>query len=101
MSDAIIPFLSAVRFGSTEEARDFLSDGQDVGVKDELGMTALHWSVYHGKFETARLLIAHGAAVKAMDASGETPLQCAAARRMTAMADCCYGTERTPTLSIC
>jgi len=50
-------------------------------------MTALHWSVYHGKFEIARLLIANGAKVEATDASGETPLHYAAARRTTQMAE--------------
>ncbi|MDD9908039.1 MAG: ankyrin repeat domain-containing protein [Rhodospirillaceae bacterium] len=87
MSEAAIPFLNAVRFGTAADVERLLAGGQDVAVRDKLGMSGLHWAVYHGKFDTARLLISHGAQVHAVDASGETPLHYAAARRTTEMAE--------------
>lgn len=87
MNGADIPFLTVVRFGNLDAVEAYLSSGQDVGVTDQLGMTALHWSVYHGKLEISLLLIAHGADVQATDASGETPMHYAAARRTTQMVE--------------
>ena len=43
-------------------------------------MTPLHWSVYYGKLDIAKMLIRQGADVNARDASGETPMHYAAAR---------------------
>ena len=80
MIDAAVPFLTAIRFGSLDSVSKILSDSQDVDVRDQPGMTALHWSIYQGKIEVACLLIAHGAKVEATDASGETPLHFGAAR---------------------
>jgi uncharacterized protein len=44
-------------------------------VTSEHGPTPLHAAAYHVHLESARLLIAHGADVNAVDPSGETPLQ--------------------------
>ena len=79
--------LNAIRSGKTEDVRRFLVEGKDVNAADRLGMTPLHWSVYHGKITIAKLLIKFGADVHAEDASDETPLHYAAARSTPDLAE--------------
>ena len=78
--------IGAVRFGSQADVRRLLSHGHEVNAADPLGMTPLHWSVFHGKTEVAELLVRRGANISARDASGEAPIHYAAARSTAELA---------------
>ena len=51
------------------------------------GMTALHWAAYHDDLETAKLLVAAGADVKAANRYGVTPLSLACTNGNAAMVE--------------
>ena len=54
----------------TALVRTLLDAGADVNVAQVDGMTALHWAVYHDDADTARVLVASGAArTRAVSAS--------------------------------
>jgi len=63
--------------GNIEVVKQHLAAGTDVNMKDNRGMTPLHWAVERGRKETAELLIAEGADVNAKYKDGETPLDVA------------------------
>ena len=86
MADKRNELIGAVRFGSRADIRRLLAGGKNINAPDPLGMTPLHWSVYHGKLEIAELLVRNGANVSARDASGERPIHYAAARSTAHMA---------------
>lgn len=48
------------------------------GARDEEGMTALHWAAAKGRLAIARMLLARGAKVEAINGLGRTPLHLAA-----------------------
>ncbi|XP_049770186.1 ankyrin repeat domain-containing protein 65-like [Schistocerca cancellata] len=66
--------VQAAERGAVGELRALLAAGADVGVRDELGRTALHWAACRGDVEAARLLVGAGAAVDARDDFRWTPL---------------------------
>ncbi len=49
-----------------------------VGLRDNFGMTALHWAAARGNDALVRLLLDHGFGINARDANGNTPLHLAA-----------------------
>ena len=57
-----------------ERVRPLLERGDDVGVRDHKGKTALHRAAQAGFMRITALLIEHGAEVDARDAAGDTPL---------------------------
>ena len=68
----------AVAAENIEAVKQHLAAGTDVNMKDNRGMTPLHWAVERGRKETAELLIAKGADVNAKRTNGSTPLHYAA-----------------------
>lgn len=86
MADKKNELIGAVRFGSQADVRRLVSRGHKINAADSLGMTPLHWSVYHGKLDIAELLVKHGANVSARDASGERPIHYAAERSTAQLA---------------
>ncbi len=48
------------------------------GARDEEGMTALHWAAAKGRLAIARMLLARGSKVEAVNGLGRTPLHLAA-----------------------
>jgi len=75
------PIHDATQKGDIEGVKQHLAAGADVNVKDDSGLTPLH---YAGGKEIAEILIAEGADVNAKsDGSGVTPLHFAADRGHT------------------
>jgi len=64
----------AVAVENIEAVKQHLAAGTDVNMKDNRGMTPLHWAVERGRKEIAELLIAEGADVNAKRTNGSTPL---------------------------
>ncbi|XP_047105181.1 uncharacterized protein LOC124770907 isoform X2 [Schistocerca piceifrons] len=73
--------VQAAEDGAVGELRALIAAGADVGARDELGRTALHYAACRGDVEVARLLVGAGAAVDARDDCGWTPLHFAAYNR--------------------
>lgn len=46
---------------NVESARDAITSGAEVNLKDEFGMTPLHWAVSNTSLKVARLLLENGA----------------------------------------
>ena len=65
-----------------EAAKWLINEGADLGAKDTLGWTPLHYVAYGvwDNVDAARLLISHGAKVDAKNGQGSTPLHAAASR---------------------
>ncbi len=56
-----------------------LTEGEDVDVQDEAGLTALMWAARAGRLSTAKYLVSQGASLERRDDStGFTPLHFAA-----------------------
>jgi len=64
-------FLDAVKAGQLDYVRRFLAAGMDVNTGDthgaRPGWTPLHWAAYQGDLAIAKVLIAHGANINAVD----------------------------------
>jgi ankyrin repeat protein len=72
------PLFEAVDFGNTAIVKMLLEGGANIHEKDDDSMTALDWAVVSHRADVARLLLAHGADVNAIDRFGYTPLEYAA-----------------------
>ncbi len=59
--------LEAVIVGDVEKVKDLLTNGAEVDVRDENGMTPLLLAAKKGNSEIVSLLLAHGADVNAQD----------------------------------
>lgn len=64
----------AVLDGKFEVVERLLSGGHVVGQPDEVGLTPLHFAAQQNRVDIARLLIASGADVNALDMHGNSPL---------------------------
>ena len=60
--------------GNIEAVKQHIAAGTDVNVKNDVGVTPLHWAVYYGHKEIVELLISNGAGVNAKNSTGLTPL---------------------------
>jgi ankyrin repeat protein/Tol biopolymer transport system component len=67
-----------VKEGKLEELKTILAeDSSAVSLRDENGMTPLHWAVHKGQLEICRILLAHGADPNLGDKDKDTPLHAA------------------------
>ncbi len=69
------PLTRAAVIGNLNLVRELLPSlaPADVNVRDDLGMTALHWAAAQGHVEIVQELLAHGATMYAHDNEGYTP----------------------------
>ena len=67
-----------VENGDRAKAIELIKAHTDVRVRDVDGTTALHWAAHQSDAELARLLIAAGADVRAMNDYGASPMSAAA-----------------------
>jgi len=70
----------AVKDGNFERVKSFITEGSDVNVSNENGLSPLHMAAYKGHKDIAELLILSGANVNAGDKRDTTPLHLAADR---------------------
>ena len=75
--------ISAVKAGNTKAVAELLDEGVPINIKDDEGMSLLHWAAWGGHVTTMRLLIRRGCDVDSVDGRGLTPLHCAAATGQT------------------
>ena len=75
--------ISAVKTGDTESVVELLDEGVPVDIKDDEGLSLLHWAAQGGHVTTMRLLIRRGCNVDSVDDKGITPLHLAAAMGQT------------------
>ena len=64
-----------------EKIQSLLSEGANVNEKDWLGYTALHWAIYFGYIDVAKVLLSEGANPNIQSDTGRTPLQIATEMR--------------------
>jgi ankyrin repeat protein len=86
LSDDEVSFIEAARQGDNETVKRFLDAGMDVNLldkRDEELSTVLMVAAMAGQTETAKILIARGAAVNARTKKGRTALTWASWRGMT------------------
>lgn len=78
-------FLCAANGGHIEGLRLLLGTGRIDMDKDfnNDGEFALHWAAYHGRHETLRFLIEHGAEVNVRAKDGRTPLHTAVRQNLS------------------
>ena len=67
-----------LHYPNIEIGKYLISKGANVEVKNNAGLTPLHYAVSYGQFEYAKMLIAEGAQIEPMTNKGVTPLHCAA-----------------------
>ena len=80
--------IEATRQGNTTAIRELLAKGANAGFKsDWSGYTPLHVAAEWGSVDAAKVIIAAGAKVDAVDSSGCTPLICASALGRTEVAE--------------
>ena len=75
--------ISAVKIGNTESVVELLDGGVPVDIKDDEGLSLLHWAAQGGHVTTMRLLIRRGCNVDSVYDTGITPLHLAAAMGQT------------------
>ncbi|XP_036354437.1 histone-lysine N-methyltransferase EHMT1-like isoform X2 [Octopus sinensis] len=74
------PLMWACDVGADRRIIEILIEsGGEVGRKDPIGRTALHWAVYCHNLEVVELLLSRGSDIKGKDDDGWTPLHLAAA----------------------
>ena len=73
----------AVKTGDTETVADLLDGGVPIGVRNDVGMSLMHWAAQGGHVTTLRLLIRRGCDVNSTDGIGFTPLHLAAVMGQT------------------
>lgn len=66
--------VEAVRFQDQAAITVLLATGTDLGDRDALGNTALHWAALNHDMATLQALLARGAEANAANAAGATPL---------------------------
>jgi uncharacterized protein len=71
----------AVSFGSLQDVADSLRDGANPNVPNRLGYSALRLAINKGDAQMAKLLLDHGAEVRARDADGNSALCQAVVKR--------------------
>ena len=76
----IPPIHKAAQMGDLDTVRQFIAEGIDIDVEDNIGNTPLYLAVTGGHKEMVELLIAKGADVNARNNWDWTPLHSAAAR---------------------
>ncbi len=69
---------AAVRAGDARRVKGYLDAGHNPDVRNELGMTPLHFAAYYGFDSCTKVLVEGGAMVSATDRRGNTPLHFAA-----------------------
>ena len=74
---------SAAKSGDTETVVDLLDEGVEIDIKDDVGMSLLHWAAQYGHVTTMRLLIRRGCNVDSADGRGLTALHVAAGMGQT------------------
>ncbi|HPT77407.1 MAG TPA: ankyrin repeat domain-containing protein, partial [Defluviitaleaceae bacterium] len=67
-------FLNLCEAGKLEEIKQYLSEKEDITVKDMFGRNALHIAALKGYTEIVQLLIDAGVPADEPDKDGETPL---------------------------
>ena len=72
--DMVSGFMWACEYGHDEVVAFLVEKGVDLSASGWGGMTPLHWAVIGGQAGTAKLLLAHGAALEAENAFGGTAL---------------------------
>ena len=70
--------LDAVREGNLTLVRKFLEKGANLWIKDETGLTALHWAVIGDHVDITSVLLNHSADPNVQTAMHNTPLHRAA-----------------------
>ena len=75
--------ISAVKIGNTESVVELLDGGVPVNIKDDEGLSLLHWAAQGGHVTTMKLLIRWGCNVDSVDDRGVTPLHLVAAMGQT------------------
>lgn len=81
---ARIDIFSAVVLKDLAYVERYVTQGNDVNVRDSWGRTLLHIAVKYGsRYEIIDLLITHGADLRLRDGQGKTPLQIAQEQRLT------------------
>ncbi|KAA3673475.1 phosphatidate phosphatase LPIN [Paragonimus westermani] len=69
------PIFEAVKEGSLNQSESILRcSPSDVNLKDDNGMTPLHWAADRGHHDIITLLLAYSADVHVVDHDGQTPL---------------------------
>ena len=71
------PLADAAEKSDLSALRTLLKAQTDVDAPQPDGMTALHWAVYHGDLEAAKVLVQHKANVAATNQYGVPPLSLA------------------------
>jgi len=71
-------FSSAIQSGNNEVVKLIIGLGVDVNIKDEYGLTPLHYAVEAGHKEIVVMLLEHNASVDIQDNAGRTPMHYAA-----------------------
>uniref|UniRef100_A0A8C5XJ79 Ankyrin 3 n=1 Tax=Microcebus murinus TaxID=30608 RepID=A0A8C5XJ79_MICMU len=77
-SDANASYLRAARAGHLEKALDYIKNGVDINICNQVGNTALHIASLAGQAEVVKVLVTNGANVNAQSQNGFTPLYMAA-----------------------
>ncbi|XP_049829204.1 ankyrin-3-like [Schistocerca gregaria] len=91
--------IDAAERGETEELQKLLASGADVGARNWLGMTALHWAALRGDLEAARSLVECGADVDVLTTLLQvTPLHMASLRGFTEMVQLLLASSADPKL---
>ncbi|MBD8879541.1 ankyrin repeat domain-containing protein [Rhodanobacter sp. 7MK24] len=70
------PLFAPITWGDTNAVRLLLEAGIECDVQRERGETALHHAIRMGKFDIARMLLAHGADPRIKDIDGKAPYDC-------------------------
>jgi ankyrin repeat protein len=73
-----VDFFRAIRANDVAALRLLAAGSEAVGVKDALGTTPLHYAATYGSTESVRILLEHGADVRARTTVEVTPLMFAA-----------------------
>uniref|UniRef100_A0A8C5V293 Ankyrin 3 n=1 Tax=Microcebus murinus TaxID=30608 RepID=A0A8C5V293_MICMU len=76
--DANASYLRAARAGHLEKALDYIKNGVDINICNQVGNTALHIASLAGQAEVVKVLVTNGANVNAQSQNGFTPLYMAA-----------------------
>lgn len=83
------PLHAAAIAGKAEYARDLLTNGAKINVRDKLGNTPLHYAVLKSEVDTmVALLSAEGIDLQSQNINGQTPLELGQARLNSDHCDC-------------
>ena len=72
--ESVSPFCKLIQKGDYNAVKALVENGADVNMKS-MGLTPLMFAARHNKFEIAKLLIEHGAKLKAKSKRGFTALK--------------------------